>query len=451
MQGCEAWPEVREVEARPAESQATHRRVRNLYLYVPYVPVLLSYRQFKPMATEGLPELLASLRGGSCHAAVTVRDMCRQLVSIPPLLQAGAVPALIDVASHTTNVKLRGWVLSALAFLARSEDESAHAALPDALPTLIIALYSSPPECEAWAADAIACICRTSRTSAQAVQLGAVPPLLGLVISPHPNRASEAVACASLRALSALMRVGAARAQLVCTERLAGLIALLRKAALAPLASELLCELCAHGGAAAARRFLCCPALSPALPLVLTCESGMHNLIRTAAAQFIQGAVELIGRKAARPTCGAAESSSPSPHDVRASLSHAEVEALQSLRAAARQLANNPSASASREGSALPTKCTLDALTQALSSLLAAQDESIESPRAGEAATGQAGKPSESARRGRREEAAKLSLPPRRAESRRPFEDLSNKENDRASSSAGVKAKRLAGAAEVSV
>jgi hypothetical protein len=160
--------------------------------------------------------LITALRTGSSHAAVSIRDLCQDPEAVPQLLREGGVGALIAAAAPSNPPKIRGWSLSALAILARSENPSAHKALPEALSTLLSSLHSSPPECRAWAAEAMAGICRhADSSSALAVRLGAVPHLLDSLRLARASTAGEAVARSALGALAAIVRVSAGRAQLL--------------------------------------------------------------------------------------------------------------------------------------------------------------------------------------------------------------------------------------------
>ena len=310
--------------------------------------------------------LITALRTGSSHAAVSIRDLCQDPEAVPQLLREGGVGALIAAAAPSNPPKIRGWSLSALAILARSENPSAHRALPEALSTLLSSLHSSPPECRAWAAEAMAGICRhADSSSALAVRLGAVPHLLDSLRLARASTAGEAVARSALGALAAIVRVSAGRAQLLGeADGVECFVSLLLIPTLAAAAAEVAHELCMHGGGTPARQVLLCASLPAALPL-LTCPSddqGHSPLCPT----------RVVLRAATAPFL------TRSPASVPPAVRHCnapQTAALRLLRAAARDLIAR-----STGVDAAPAAAALDELISAVDRLLALTLSESEGP-----------------------------------------------------------------------
>ena len=98
----------------------------------------------------GLQPLISSLHAGSCHAAVSVHDLCRDPTTAREVVRIGGVPALTAMAGNVLDEKLRGWALSALALLARLDEPRVHQTLSAALPILVSTIRCAPLECRAW-------------------------------------------------------------------------------------------------------------------------------------------------------------------------------------------------------------------------------------------------------------------------------------------------------------
>ena len=347
-----------------------HPRFHRTRVHIP--PREDLHRLELPMAVSDPTPLVTALRAGSCHAAVCIRDMCQDTKAVPSLLRAGAIGALIAATGSANPAKLRGWSLSALAIIARSDDPATQRALPEALPSLLSALQSAPPECRAWAAEAMATICsHADASSALAVRLGAVPHLTDSLPLARASAAGEAVARSALAALVAIVRVSAGRAQLLAKpDGVECAVALLLVPALAAAAAELVHELCRHGGSAAARQVLLCASLAAALPLLLYPAPGQgHRHVEGGEHSSSLRPTRVALRAAAAPFLSSSPASVP---NAAKHLTPSQSAALRSLRVAAHDLLVRATADSS---------ATLQDLMEAVDALLPPSSHPVPSAR----------------------------------------------------------------------